>query len=260
VTLTGNQSTLTYCPGPPLPESGMVWTSVGNIVTTSIDSGGLAQAGGDNTDVAFQGSLWLYAAIAPGSLDYHQVNSAVWNAPKSRGGTQPAQVAAPAPAPIAAPLWLPVWIYNSAMFATISYRVQMGPFTANGYSNLYATPNARQTEPAPGGLPPFPPIPPNGKVYWGDQGLVLIAQDTILLGGIPFGAVDLTLLGFDSSFNPVSVAPDAPLTLTIDSTPILQQSVSILGAWVSPTERRRRRGPVSAPPTTSARPVMCKSP
>ena len=46
VTLTGNATTLTTCHGGTLPESGMVWTSVGNILTTSIDAGGLAQGGG----------------------------------------------------------------------------------------------------------------------------------------------------------------------------------------------------------------------
>ncbi len=235
VTLSGNQATLTYCPPGCLPSSGYVWTSVGNILTTSIDAGGLAQDGGDNSDVAFQGSLWLYAAIAPGSMDYYQVNGSVWNMPKSRGGTKPVPATAPAVAPIAATLWLPVWIYDPATLTTMPYKVQMGPFTANGYPNLYATPNARQTQPAPPGLAPFPPIPPMGEVFWGEQGLVLIAQDTTLLGGIAFGAVDLTLLGFDASFNPVTVTPDAPLTLTIDSTPITTQRVNGITAWVSPS-------------------------
>ena len=234
VTLIGNQSTLTCCPGGPLPESGMVWTSVGNILTTSIDAGGLAQDSGDNSDVAFQGSLWLYAAIAPGSMDYYQVNGAIWNAPKSRGGTQPAPAVAPAVTPIAATLWLPVWIYDPATTTTTPYNVQMGPFNANGYSNLYATPNARELLPAPPGLAPFPPIPASGEVFWGEQGLVLIAQDTTLLGGIPFGAVDLTLLAFDAGFNPVAITPDAPLTLTIDSTKITTQAVNGITAWVSP--------------------------
>ena len=234
VTLTGNQSTLTICPGPPLPKSGYVWTSVGNVLTTSIDSGGLAQAGGDNSDVAFQGELHLYAAVATDAFDYYQVNGSVWNAPRSRGGTQPPPAAAPAVAPIGAPLWLPVWIWDPATEILTPYSVQMGPFTANGYSNLYATTNARRTQPAPPGLASFPPIPANGQVYWGLQGLVLVAQDTTLLGGIPFGAVDLTLLGFDASFTPVTVSPDGPLTLTIDSTPISTQAVNGITAWVAP--------------------------
>ncbi|MEO8926076.1 MAG: carboxypeptidase-like regulatory domain-containing protein [Caulobacteraceae bacterium] len=234
VTLTGSSSTLTYCPGGPLPESGMVWTSVGNILTTSIDTGGLAQGGGDNSDVAFQGSLWLYAAIAPGTLDYYQVNGSVWNQPQSRGGTKPAPAAAPATAPIAAQLWLPVWIYDPATLTTTAYSVQMGPFSANGYIGLYATPEARQSQPTPPGMAPFPPIPAGGLVFWGEQGLILIAQDMTLLGGATFGAVDLTLLGFDGGYNPVAVAPDAPLTLTVDSTPITTQRVNGITAWVSP--------------------------
>jgi hypothetical protein len=236
VTLTGGDSTLTLCPPPVLPESGMVWTSVGNILTTSIDSGGLAQAGGDNSDVAFQGTLWLYAAIAPGTMDYYQINGAVWDNPEYRGGTKPAPVPAgsAAPSPIGAQLWLPVWIYDPATKITTPYSVQMGPFTASGYVNLYATPNARQTLAAPPGLAPFPTIPPGGLVFWGDEGLVLLANDTTLLGGSSFGAVDLTMVGFDASFNPVTVTPDTPLTLTIDSTPLSTQVVNSITAWVSP--------------------------
>jgi hypothetical protein len=235
VTLTGDASTLTICPGPVLPESGVVWTSVAEIPTTAIDAGGLAQNGGDNADVAFQGRLWLYAAIAPGAMDYYQVNGAVWNAPLSRGGTRPAPAAAPASAPIASQLWLQVWIYDPTAKTTTPYNVQMGPFTANGYSGLYATPAARQVQPAPPGLAPFPPIPPGGEVFWGQEGLVLIAKDTDLLGGAPFGAVDLTLIGYDAAFNPVALTPDEPLTLTIDSTPVSLEVVNGITAWQAPS-------------------------
>jgi hypothetical protein len=231
VTLTGNASTLTLCPSGPLPESGCVWTSVGNCLTTSIDAGGLAQAGADMSDVAFQGDLWLYAAVAPTAFEYYQVNASVWNAPLSRGGTQPA---AGSGSPVGGALWLPAWITDPVAHTTTPYTVKMGPFSANGYSDLYATPNARQSLPAPPGLPAFPTVPPGGQVFWGEQGLVLQAADTTLLGGIPFGAADLTLLGFDASFNPVAVSPDAPLTLTIDSTPFTSQSVGTITAWVSP--------------------------
>jgi hypothetical protein len=234
VTLTGNQSTLTCCPGGPLPESGYVWTSVGNILTTSIDDRGLAQAGGDNTDVAFQGQLWLYAAVAPDAFEYYQVNGSVWNAPKFRGGTEPPAASAPAVAPVTPQLWLPVWIFDPATSTTTYYSVQMGPFNANGYSGLYATPGARQNLATPPGLGPFPPVPAGGSVYWGYEGLVLIAEDTTLLGGLPFGAVDLTLLGFDQTFSPKTFTPDAPLTLAIDSTPITAQSVGTITAWTAP--------------------------
>jgi hypothetical protein len=232
VTLTGNQATLTYCSGGALPESGYVWTSVGNILTSSIDAGGLAQGGGDNSDVAFQGGLWLYAAVAPGAFAFYQVNSSVWSAPESRGGTEPAPGTGFAVS--TQPLSLPVWIFNPATTTTVSYNVLMGPFSANGYSNLYATPEARQTLAAPPGLAAFPPIPPGGEVFWGYEGLVMIAEDFELLGPAPFSATDLTLLGFDASFNPVSVSPDAPLTLTIDTTPFSAQSVNGITAWVSP--------------------------
>ncbi len=246
VTLTGNSSTLTYCPGGPLPKSGYVWTSVGVIPTTSIDSRGLAQDGGDNSDVGFAGTLWLYAAVARAAFDYYQVNGSVWNAPEFRGGTRPPAATAPATVPVVAPLWLPVWIYDPATQVTTAYSVQMGPFTANGHSGLYATPDARRNLPAPPGLAAFPPVPPGGQVFWGYQGLVLIAQDVTLLGGIPFGAVDLTLCGFDHAFNPVAVTPDAPLTLAIDSTPVTA-SVGAITAWVAPGEPALQTGTGECP-------------
>jgi hypothetical protein len=233
VTLTGNRATLTCCPGGPPPKSGYVWTSVGSILTSSIDSRGLAQDGGDNTDVAFQGSLSLYASVAPDAFDYYQVNGSVWDAPEFRGGTKPPAAVAPAEAPIGSPLYLPAWIWDPATQILTYQSVKMGPFTANGYSGLYATPSARATLPAPPGLPAFP-IPAGNEVFWGYEGLVLTAEGTTLLGGIPFGAVDLTLLGFDQNFNPVVVAPDAPLTLAIDSTPITLQQVGTITAWTAP--------------------------
>ena len=127
-----------------------------------------------------------------------------------------------------------MWIYDPATMTTTPYSVQMGPFSANGYVGLYATQDARQHQPAPPGLAPFPLVPAAGLVFWGYQGLTLVASDTTLLGGVPFGAVDLTMLGFDAGFNPVAVSPDTPLTLTIDSTPLTTQRVNGITAWVSP--------------------------
>lgn len=111
----------------------------------------------------------------------------------------------------------------------------MGPFTANGYAGLYATPAARATRPTPPGLPAFS-VPAGQQVYWGYQGLMLTADDTTLLGGLPFGAVDLTLIGFDQNFEPVAYAPgvvdpDPSLTLAIDSTPITVQQVGAITAY-----------------------------
>jgi hypothetical protein len=234
VTLTGDKATLTCCPGGPTLTSGYVWTSVGTILTSSIDSRGLAQDSGDNTDVAFQGSLWLYASVAPDAFDYYQVNGSVWNAPGFRGGAKPPAAVAPAQAPVYAPLYLPAWTWDTATGMITSFQsVKMGPFTANGYSGLYATPTARATLPAPPGLPALT-IPAGNEVAWGYEGLVLTVQDTTLLGGIPFGAVDLTLLGFDQNFNPVAVSPDEPLTLAIDSTPMTLEQVGTITAWTAP--------------------------
>lgn len=231
VTLTGNQATLTTCPAGPPPESGMVWTRVGDILTTSIDAGGLAQDTGDWVDVALAGWLELYAGIAPGACAYYQVTGSVWNTPAFRGGTQPA---AGSGAPIAATLWQTVWIFDPATLTTTSYDVKMGPFTANGVTNLYATQDARQNLPAPPGLAAFPPVPAGGEVFWAYEGLVLATDGATLLGGVPFGAVDLTLVGYDAGFAPVGLVPDAPLTLAIDETPVTTQTVNGITAWRSP--------------------------
>jgi hypothetical protein len=244
VTLTGNSSALSLCPGGTLPEKGYFWTSVGIIPTTSIDDGGLAQAGGDNADVAFQGYLSLYAAVAPGAFKYYQVNAAVWDNLKRRGGTQPPPPGSSASAPVGSTLWLPVWIYDPSTNTTTGYNVQMGPFTANGYANLYATPSARAdaTLPTPPGLSPFPTIPSGGEVFWGDEGLVLTAQDMTLLNGAPFGGVDLTLIGFDHAFNPVGTeVPGGPLTLAIDSTG-MTESVNGITAYTAPGEKAKPTG------------------
>lgn len=193
-----------------------------------------------------KGTLSLYASVAPDAFDYYQVNGAVWNAPEFRGGTKPPAAAVSAQAPISSPLYLPAWIWDPATGTITFQNVKMGPFTANGYSGLYATPNARATLATPPGLPAFT-IPAGHEVFWGDEGLVLTAQDTTPLGGIPFGAVDLTLLGFDQSFNPKAIAPDAALTLAIDSTPITLQQVGTITAWSAPGVPAQQTGSGECP-------------
>jgi hypothetical protein len=222
VALTGNRATLTLCKRAEAPACGMAWTRVGDIPTGAIDAGGLAQDTGDWVDVAFAGWLELYAAMAPGACDYYQVRGAVWNAPACRGGTRPAPGAG---APIATTLWQKVWIFDPTTLVTAAHDVKMGPFTANGVTGLYATQAARQHLPAPPGLAPFPPVPDGGEVFWAHDELVLATNGATLLGGIAFGTVDLSLAFHDSGFAPLPPLPAAPLTLTIDETPVSVQSI-----------------------------------
>jgi hypothetical protein len=241
VTLCGSAATLTagVLADPP---GGMAWTRVGDIRTSAIDSGGLAQDTGDWVDVAFAGWLELHAAIAPGACDYYQVRASAWSAPACRGGTPPAPDAG---VPIAATLWQTVWIFDPKTLETTAHDVKMGPFAAPGVPNLYATQAARQNRPAPPGLEPFPPVPDGGEVFWAQEELVLATSGATLLGGIAFGTVDVSLAGYSEDFAPLPVPPHAPLTLTIDETPVSLQSidrVAVVGeasAEISVTVRDR---------------------
>jgi hypothetical protein len=242
VTLTGNAATLTTCNQGTRPDSGVLWTSVGLTTVGSIDADGCAQFGGDSSDVAFAGTLSLFAASALGAFDFYQVNGAVWSGgPGFRGGAKPATGTG---TPIVASLWQAAWIYDPATQHLTQHQVQMGPFTQNGLTGLYATPSARQSLAAPPGLAAFPTVPPAGQVFWQYEipGLMLQCDATVLLGGALFGAVDLTIVGHTNlgpapvvnvDAAPVGLTPDNPLTLTIDATPLTTYSVGTPTAWRS---------------------------
>jgi hypothetical protein len=248
VTLTGNAATLTTCNQGTRPDSGVLWIKVGNITVASIDADGCAQLGGDASDVAFAGTLSLFAGSALGAFDYYQVNGAVWSGgPHFRGGTKPA---AGTGFPIVASLWQAAWIYDPATHVVTQHSVQMGPFTQNGIVGLYATPSARQSLAAPPGLAPFPTVPPGGQVFWENEipGLMLQCDATVLLGGALFGAVDLTIVGYTNLANPpVVLTPDAPLTLTIDATPLTTVSVGTPSAWQSASVQATSTGSGDCP-------------
>jgi hypothetical protein len=232
VTLTGNADTLTIRPVGPVLAHAVAWNRVGDIHVSDIDGCGLARDTGDWVDVAFAGWLELYATLAPGACDYYQVQAGVWDAPSCRGGSRPDGTGRA----IASTLWQKVWIFDPATLATTAHDVKMGPFSANGVENLYATQYARQTLPAPAGLPAFPPVPPGGEVFWAHEGLVLATDGATLLGGIPFGTVDLRLAGYSSpardgaDFRPSGLVMDKALMLTIDETPLSHQSIESIKA------------------------------
>lgn len=232
VTLVGNSETSTVCNPKCPPESGFVWTNVGNIDVVNITQGYAERpgtAGTDYQDMAFGRGLDLYGQFAPGAgVSYYQVDAAQWSGDPARGGTAPAPGSG---SPVAAALSHTVYLYNADHSFNSSHSVQMGPFNQGGLTNLYATPDARQAGPTPPGLAPFPPIPAGGSVYWDFQGLMLSTASSNLIGGAPSGAVDLTLVGYDNGFNPVTLSPDDPLTLTIDNTPITMQQINSVKAF-----------------------------
>jgi len=234
VTLVGDSDTSTVCNPNCPPESGFVWTNVGNIDVANISLGYAERpgtAGTDNQDLAFAGTLDLYGQFASGAgVSYYQVEVAQWTGDPARGGVEPASGSG---SPVAAPFSHTVYIYNHDGTFNSSASVQMGPFNQGGLSNLYATPGARQAGPTPPGLADFPPIPPGGTVYWDFQGLMLATSAANLIGGALTGAVDVTVLGYDSGLNPVTLTPDDPLTLTIDNTPITVQHINSVTAFTA---------------------------
>jgi hypothetical protein len=231
VTLTGNGNTLTMRPVGPVLAHSVAWNRVGDINVADIDACGLAQDTGDWVDVAFAGWLELYATLAPGACDYYQVLGGVWDAPACRGGSAPAGEACA----IASTLWQKVWIFDPATLGTTAHDVKMGPFCAGGIENLYATQHARQTLPAPAGLPAFPAVPPGGEVFWAHEGLVLATDGATLLGGIAFGSVDLRLAGYRADFRPSGLVMNKALTLTVDETPLSRQSIELVEAGADGT-------------------------
>lgn len=236
VTLVGNSETDTICNQGCPPESGFVWTNVGDLVDVANinQSSGYAELPGDigtdEQDLAFQGQLNLYGQYSPGAFAYYQVYAASWNGNPLRGGTKPA---AGSGNPVAANLSRYLYVYDSGGNYAGSYSVQLGPFNQDGLVNLYATIEARASQPAPPGLAPFPTIPPGGSYYWGDPGLLLSAPSSVLTGGTAMTGVDLTLVPYSASELagpdpvPLVLSPNDPLTLTIDNTPLT--SAEVLG-------------------------------
>jgi hypothetical protein len=235
VTLVGVNGTSTTCQPLCPPETGFVWTNVGNIDVSDISQGYAdvpALLSTDDRDMAFAYTLDLYGMFPVSTnVAYYQVEAAPWAGNPARGGTPPA---AGSGVPVGAPLDHVYYFYKSDGSFDSSHTVKMGPFTQGGLVNLYTTPEARQTVPTPPGLLPFPTPPAGGSVYWDKQGLILESDSSNLITGLPTGAADLTVLGYDTSLNPVTLTPDDPLTLMIDNTPVTIQRVNSVVAYKAP--------------------------
>jgi hypothetical protein len=228
VTLIAGPNAIPACPGEPQPDSGFAWTRVGLVTVDHIDHGYAEWWGGDSNDAAFAGTLDIYGAFAPGTpVSFYQVDAGQWTGNPARGGTAPVSSS-----PLGADLYNYVYIYDGGFNLVFSGWIKMGPFNQSGLINLYATEDARQNLATPPGLPAFPGIPAGGFALWAYRDRKVYTLSSTLVGGNPSGAVDLTLIGYDSALNPVGLAPDAPLTLTTDNTPLTTAHVNSVKAFL----------------------------
>jgi hypothetical protein len=229
VTLVGNSESITLCSPHCLPESGFVWTNVGlNVDVDNISQGyatvpAWTAANPDFQDLVFAGCLDIFGAFAPSSnVSFYQVLVGQWGGDPARGGT------APGPGSLLLADLYRTALVEDATHTIITYpSVKMGPFTQGGVTGLYATEQARAAGLPAAGLPPIP-IPPGGAVIgWANQGMMVSTASQNLVGGGPTGAVDLTVVGYDSTATNVALVPDSPLTLTIDNTPLSSDAISL---------------------------------
>jgi hypothetical protein len=229
VTLVVNDSAVTVCPPDPQPESGFAWTRVGNITVDHIHQGYAdGFAGTDSSDLAFAGTLDIYGQFAPGTpVSYYQVEAGQWSGNPARGGTAPASSS-----PLGVDLYNYLFIYDASFSLVFAGQIKMGPFTQGGLTDLYATEQSRRGAPTGTGLDPLPPLPAGGFELWAYQGLkVSTGAGNLVMGSL--GAVDLTLSGYDNAFNPAALAPDAPLTLTIDNQGLTTMHINGITAYKS---------------------------
>jgi hypothetical protein len=228
VTLIGGEQAITACP-PSVIDSGFAWTRVGLVTVDQIVQGYTGWWGGDAVDAAFGGTLDIYGGFAPGTpVSYYQVDAGQWTGDPARGGTAPGSSS-----PISAILNNYVFIFDGSATLVFSGWVKMGPFNQGSLVNLYATEERRQSGPTPPGLSPFPGVPSGGFALWAYRDRKVYADSAALIGGAPIGSVDLTMVGYDATFNPVTLTPDAPLTLTIDNTPLTNTTVNGVTAFKS---------------------------
>jgi hypothetical protein len=232
VTVIGNESSVSICPGGPAPASGFVWTRVGNITVNNIH-GGYADGSmlSDYSDLAFAYNLDIYGEFAASPpVAYYQVNAGQWTGNPSRGGTDPA-----GSVPISTELKNTAVVLRSA--GTVEWHeVKMGPFNSPSLVNLYATQNQRPNVPTTM-LPAFPPTGPlltGDSVFWAFNGLKVRTGASNLINGADLGAVDLTIAAYDNAFASISLLsnPEDKLTLQVDTSEIIAK-INSLNAYKS---------------------------
>ncbi|HEX7643392.1 MAG TPA: carboxypeptidase-like regulatory domain-containing protein [Burkholderiaceae bacterium] len=223
VTLVGSKETIATCGSDPRPAHGFVWTRVGNTLVSDI-SGGYANGSGNGSDMAFAGALDIYGEFAFASpASYYQVLAGDWSGDPSRGGTSPSSPGAP----IGLDLYNYAFMLHGGGTVTVE-AVKMGPFSANGLSNLYATEEARAAVPST----LLPAFPAGSFIAWAYSGRKVYADASTLAGGSVAG-IELSVKAYDSAFSPLSLPPntDDALTLEIDSNGLTTTHINSFKAY-----------------------------
>ena len=225
VTLVGDKETITSCGQDPRPAQGFVWTRVGNTVVDHIVGGyALGSGTGNDSDMAFTGNLDIYGEFALGSpASYYQVLAGQWSGDPSRGGTAPASVGTT----IDAELYNVAFMMHSGNVVTVE-QVKMGPFNANGLTNLYATEEARSSVPAT----LLPAFPAGSFMGWAYSGRKLNTGASSLVGG-SLGGVNLSIAAYNASFALLSLPPntDDILTLEVDTSGLSTAHINSFNAF-----------------------------
>nr|MDQ6948523.1 hypothetical protein [Actinomycetota bacterium] len=229
VTLVGNASSVTLCPGGPNPAQGFVWIKVGDTTVDHIHDGYAdGTPGSDASDMAFAGSVDIYGGFASvPAVAAYQVNLAPLSGDPARG-----PVSVGSPTPLGTELSQTLLILHSGGSVTF-HAVKMGPFNAGSRINLYATEEGRPGI-GPAFLPPLPPHSAGDALFWASPQLRVATSTTALVGGTA-GSVELTISTFDAAFAPIGLTSntDDHLRLTIDNTPLATHSISTPRAFNS---------------------------
>lgn len=224
VSLTGNSESVGACQIHTGGPCGFAWSSVGDepggILTDNISLGyAEGTAGGDCSDLAFNGSLNLNGVFGGDCIAFYQVLNGQWggNGNPARGGTPPATSHQ-----LSEELVDTITYWSSGISKQVP--VVLGPCSYKGIDNLYMTRSQRPNPPAGvTGLPPFPTIPPGDLWGWDAPDLVLTVPASDLVSPASSGGATLSLVPYDIHGNalptvaqPVTMGPN--LTLMIDTT------------------------------------------
>jgi hypothetical protein len=228
VTLAANSLAITSCSPLPLPESGYIWMRVGDsayVPDIAADGYYNNPGGGDSVDLAFAGNLKILGGFAPGSnVSYYQVITTQWTGDPARAAATPTGATSLLGAVLTVPAF--IWRASPAPGHLEVVWIKMGPFTHGALTNLYSLPDARATAPTGTGLDPLPTVNP-GDIFFGysDPRVMVWTDAPNLIGGASVGTVNLEVAGYDAAFAAVALAPDPPLTLTIDNTGLTHANI-----------------------------------